>query len=140
MILGLALTVGLTNELREFLEIVERPYWIEFGVETPVVLFTVAVTLIASVAAGIVPAIKASGVDVQQTLKDGSGGSLSLGMARFSTVLVVTHRIQDAEALGGQLIVMMAGAVEDAGDAATMIAGNATDKARDFLAGREANP
>ena len=57
-----------------------------------------------------------------------------------STLLVVTHRIQDAEALGGQLVVMMDGAVEDSGDAAAMIAGNTTEKARDFLAGREAQP
>ncbi len=90
-ILGLALAAGLTRELGGFMEIIERPYWIEFGIETPVVLFTVAMTLVASVVAGIVPAVRASGVDVQQTLKDGSGGSSSLGVARFSTVLVVTQ-------------------------------------------------
>jgi ABC-type methionine transport system ATPase subunit len=58
--------------------------------------------------------------------------------ANAATVLVVTHRIQDAEALGGQLVVMMDGAVEDAGQAAAMLSGKTTEKARDFLAGREA--
>jgi len=90
-ILGLALAAGLIREFGGFWEGIEKPYWVELGVETPVILVTVAVTLITSVAAGIVPAIKASGVDVQQTLKDGSGGSASFGVTRFSTVLVVAQ-------------------------------------------------
>ncbi len=90
-ILGLALAAGLTRELGGFLEGIERPYWMVFRLETPVVLFTLATMLLTSVAAGIVPAIRASGVDVQQALRDGSGGSSSLGVTRFSTVLVVTQ-------------------------------------------------
>ena len=90
-IVGLILAVVLTNGLSGFLEAIEKPYWIELGLETPIVLVTAATTLIAGVASGLVPAIKASGIDVQQMLRDESGGSSSFRMGRFSTGLVVTE-------------------------------------------------
>ncbi len=90
-IVGLVLAVVLTNRLRGMFEVIEKPYWLDIGIEIPIVLFIAATTLIASIASGIVPAIKATGIDVQETLKDQSGASSSLRMGRFSAGLVVTE-------------------------------------------------
>jgi len=70
---------------------IEKPYWMEFRSDAPILLFAVAMTLVASVASGIIPAFKASGIDVHELLKDESAGSSSFRMGRVGTSLVVTE-------------------------------------------------
>jgi predicted permease len=68
-----------------------RPYWIDPTMDLPVLLFSVAVTALATVAAGMFPALRASSLKTGEILKDQSRGSTSLQMGRFSTGLVVAE-------------------------------------------------
>jgi predicted permease len=67
---------------------IQKPFWIEIALFPPVLGFAIAVTLAASVLAGIIPAFKASGDKAHEILKDATRGS-SLRVSRFSTALVV---------------------------------------------------
>jgi len=69
----------------------ERPYWIVFLLDTPALLFTMGVTLLAAVAAGTAPALRASGSGAGSILRDESRGSSGLRMGRLSSVLVTTE-------------------------------------------------
>ena len=68
---------------------VEKPYWIDIRLDAPALLFTLAITAFASLAAGAVPALRASGTKVHDILKDETRGTSSLRLGRFSTALVV---------------------------------------------------
>ena len=70
---------------------IQKPYWIDIRLDTPVLLFSMAATMLAAVVSGTVPAFKASGTDVHEILKDESKGSSSFRMGRFSTGLVVAE-------------------------------------------------
>ncbi|MGI9627131.1 MAG: ADOP family duplicated permease [Longimicrobiales bacterium] len=70
---------------------IPKPYWIDLRVDVPMLLFTVGVTAVAAVAAGILPALRASGVEIGSVLKDENRGSSSLRLGRFSYSLVVTE-------------------------------------------------
>lgn len=93
--LGGALGFGLSLwGMRIYLDFsagINRPYWIDPELDGTVLLFSLGVTLVASVAAGFFPAIRASGLSIGEVLKDQSRGSSSLRMGRFSTGLVVTE-------------------------------------------------
>jgi predicted permease len=89
---GLLGIVGAWFGLRAFegaLVDVQRPYWIVFRLDAVSLLFTTAVTLAAAVAAGTVPALRASGGGLDTVLRDESRGSSGLRLGRFSTGLVV---------------------------------------------------
>lgn len=68
-----------------------KPYWIDFRMDVPVLLFSVGVTGVAAILAGALPAIRATGVQVGERLKDESRGSSSLRMGRLTQGLVVTE-------------------------------------------------
>ena len=68
---------------------IEKPYWIDVRLDGPTLAFTIFVTGFAAVAAGTVPAMRASGARLQQVLQDESRGTSSFRMGRFSTALVV---------------------------------------------------
>ena len=80
--------VGLLN--RELVEI-EKPYWIDIYLDGGALLFALAVTLVSSLAAGLYPALRASGLGIGDFLRDESRGSSSLRVGRFSNVLVVSE-------------------------------------------------
>jgi putative ABC transport system permease protein len=63
--------------------------WMVIRVDTTVVAFTFVLILFASLIAGTLPAWKASGVDVNEVLKDESRGASSLRLGRLSRTLVV---------------------------------------------------
>jgi putative ABC transport system permease protein len=65
------------------------PFWIQIRLDTPVLLFVVAVTAIASLVSGAVPAWQAARADVNEILKDESRGGSSFRMGRLSKSLVV---------------------------------------------------
>jgi predicted permease len=86
--LGLTLShigIGLFNAT---LVDIEKPFWIDIGMFPAVLLFSVAMTLLASVVSGTIPAIKASGAGIAELLKDGSRGS-GVRVGRFAAALVV---------------------------------------------------
>lgn len=62
------------------------PFWINFDVDGRVFAFVAVVALLASVLTGLVPALQASRVDLNDALKDGAGGGLRV--SRFTRFLV----------------------------------------------------
>jgi predicted permease len=68
---------------------IEKPYWIDIRLDLPVLGFALAVTLFAALAAGLVPALRATGASVGDALRDEARGSSSLRMSRLTSVLVV---------------------------------------------------
>lgn len=67
----------------------DPPFWLDFELDTPILLFVMAISAVAAVAAGGVPAFKASGADVNAVLKDESRGSSGMRIGRLSRVLVI---------------------------------------------------
>jgi putative ABC transport system permease protein len=65
------------------------PFWIDIRIDAPILAFVVAVTLFATFVSGVLPAIRASGANVNEVLKDESRGSSSFRGGRLSRVLVV---------------------------------------------------
>jgi len=70
---------------------VGKPYWITFEMDTVALLFTTGVTLLAAIAAGTLPALRASGARISTVLRDESRGSSSIRLSRFSSGLVVAE-------------------------------------------------
>ena len=68
---------------------VEKPYWIDIRLDGPAVGFSLAITAVASLVAGTVPAVRASGGKVHEILQDQSRGSSSFRMGRLSSALVM---------------------------------------------------
>lgn len=68
-----------------------RPYWFDFSIKVRAVVFTLGLTIAAALMAGIVPAIRASGVGVGAVLRSESRGFSSLRVGRFSRGLVVAE-------------------------------------------------
>jgi predicted permease len=69
----------------------EPPYWMTFELDGAVLLFAIALTAVAAVMAGILPALKASGARVNEILKDESRGTSSLRIGKLSKSLVVAE-------------------------------------------------
>jgi predicted permease len=67
---------------------IQKPYWIDTRMDAPALWFALAVTLLATVAAGTVPALRASGGKVGDTLRD-EARSASRRLGRLTSVLVV---------------------------------------------------
>jgi putative ABC transport system permease protein len=65
------------------------PFFITFELDYRVMLFIVAITLAASLFAGLVPAFQATGKHVGEVLKDESRASTGLRIGRFSAGLIV---------------------------------------------------
>jgi predicted permease len=88
-VIGLVIASVGINFFNNALVDIEKPYWIDIQLHPPVLLFALAITLVASLVSGTVPALKASGADINEILKDESKGSSSFRMSRFSTGLVM---------------------------------------------------
>jgi len=70
-------------------EFTDPPFWMSFTLDGPVLLFIVAVTLLAAVVSGLIPGLKVSGSRAHELLKDESRGSSSLRIGRLSRFLVM---------------------------------------------------
>ena len=68
---------------------IEKPYWIVVELDPTALMFAVGVTLTACLAAGLYPALRASGLGMGDILRDETRGSSSLRLGRFSAALVV---------------------------------------------------
>jgi predicted permease len=67
-----------------------RPYWIQFTMDTRVVAFFAAVCLGTGIIFGLAPALHASKADVNDVLKDGGrSGSSGMRARRWTSVLIV---------------------------------------------------
>jgi len=67
------------------------PFWMKISVDAPVLLFVTALTMLASLIAGVLPALQATGTRIHEVLKDESRGSSSLRLGRFSRGLVIAE-------------------------------------------------
>jgi predicted permease len=93
-IVGIGLTAaGLKQVDGALLQLAGRlPFWMNFELSTGGVLFVVALTVLAAAIVGIVPALKATGGQVQsrlQGLSAGGGGRMQMG--RLWTLLIVAQ-------------------------------------------------
>ena len=71
------------------IEPTDPPFFLVFALDGPILLFITAAAAFSALIAGGIPAIKASGLDISNVLKDESRGSSSLQVGRLSKVLVV---------------------------------------------------
>jgi putative ABC transport system permease protein len=66
------------------------PFWIDFRVDLPVLAFVVLLSALTALAAGLVPALRASRTDPHDLMRDGARGASAFGagrvMRRFVTV------------------------------------------------------
>jgi predicted permease len=65
------------------------PFWLQIRIDGPILLFVLGITLFATFVSGVLPAIRASGANVNEVLKDESRGSSSFRGGRLSRALVV---------------------------------------------------
>jgi predicted permease len=68
---------------------IEKPYWIDVRLDGPTLAFTLAITAFAALAAGTLPAIRATGAELHETLQDETRGTSSRRIGRLSSGLVV---------------------------------------------------
>ena len=87
-LIGLGIAYVGINAFNSAIAVAEPPYWMQFGLLPPVLVFVAAIVLFTAVAAGIMPALQASGTDVNAILKDESRGSSGLRMGRLTRGLV----------------------------------------------------
>jgi len=66
-------------------------FWMVVRIDPTVLVFSLGLVLLATVMAGTGPALKATGVNVNEVLKDASWGSSSLRLSRVSRSLVVAE-------------------------------------------------
>jgi predicted permease len=66
------------------------PYWIHAGIPAPAIGYVIALTLLAAVLAGVLPALRATGRRMQSTLKQ-AGASDGLRLGRTWTALIVAQ-------------------------------------------------
>jgi predicted permease len=65
------------------------PYWVQFKIDGPVLLFTVAITLVATIVSGLVPALLSSRGNAAEVMKEGGRGNSNRLVNIVTRVLVV---------------------------------------------------
>jgi predicted permease len=90
-VLGLALAQGGISLFNRAIVDTDPPFWIDIRLDPTVLLFTAGLALIATLAAGLLPALQASRPDVNDVLKDETRGSSGLRVGRMSRALVVVE-------------------------------------------------
>jgi predicted permease len=67
------------------------PFWITFGPDHRVAAFVIAAVAFSAIFSGLVPALRATGGNVSEALKDEARGSSSFRLGRFSAGLIVAE-------------------------------------------------
>src|SRR5438094_1649675 len=65
------------------------PYWIQYRIDGPVLVFTIAITLVATIVSGLVPALISSKGNAAEIMKEGGRGNSSRLVNIITRVLVV---------------------------------------------------
>jgi len=89
-VLGLLATVGAVRLLDRIVVATEPPFWVRFRVDSTVLLFIAGVTVLVTVAAGLLPALRSSGTRAEEVLRSESDGGRR-GLGRLSELLVVAE-------------------------------------------------
>ena len=90
-LLGVVLSIFGMRWFTQGLSVNPPPFWITFGLDYRVMLFVLALVVIASVFAGGLPAVHAARVNAGAALKDDSRSSTSARIGRFSSGLVIAE-------------------------------------------------
>lgn len=80
-----------TQTLMSYAEVMNMPFWMDFRLDTSVLLVVTGVTALSGILSGLVPSLRASKVHVNEILKDDSRTGSSLQMGIFSKGLVVAQ-------------------------------------------------
>jgi predicted permease len=89
--LGFGLGEFFMSSLDGLMQLSPPPFWVRFDVDHRVTVFVIAMTTIAALVSSVVPALKASGADVGEALKDESRGASSFKLGRLSAGFVVAE-------------------------------------------------
>jgi predicted permease len=104
--LGIGLAMLGIQAVNSALPAQNLPFWIAIGLDVPVTLFVAALVAISTVLAGIVPAVRASRMDVHEALTDGSHGATGLRLGRASRALVMFEvALSSALLVGASLMI-----------------------------------
>jgi predicted permease len=76
---------------KSYIPVENLPFWVEFGLIPPAAVFTVVAALLTAAVAGIVPAYKATGGDVNDVLKDGQRGTSGFRFGSITGALTVVE-------------------------------------------------
>jgi putative ABC transport system permease protein len=90
-VIGLGLAYRLVHLFENTIPPAEMFFWMDFSLDATILLFVVGLTLFSTLASGLLPAIRASGGSVSETLKDESRGTSSLRGGRLTKGLVVAE-------------------------------------------------
>ncbi len=90
-VIGVALAAFGIGAFNRAIAPTDPPFWIDIRIDWTVLAFVAGTTLVASVLAGLAPALQATGNKVNEILKDESRGSSSLRLGKLSRGLVVTE-------------------------------------------------
>ena len=88
-VLGVAVAYWGVEAFKESIVGIQKPYWIDPRMDLPTLAFAFGVTLLASLVAGTLPALRASGLGVGDALRDEARGSSSRSLGRFTSALVI---------------------------------------------------
>jgi predicted permease len=89
--LGLALGFAGVRWFEAAIAIDPPPFWITFDPDIRVMLFVLGTVAFTAIFSGLVPAFRATGANVSDTLKDEGRGASSFRMGRFSSALVIAE-------------------------------------------------
>ncbi|MFL6198402.1 MAG: ABC transporter permease [Thermoanaerobaculia bacterium] len=86
---GLAIAALGVEVFRGLIAATDPPFWIQFRIDLPVLLFMAGLTLVAALISGWAPALQASGQKLNAVLKEESQGASGFRMGRLVRALVI---------------------------------------------------
>jgi putative ABC transport system permease protein len=89
-VVGIVLGHVFVSWFARAIALVGAPMWLAFKMDLPILLFTLGISAVAALMAGLMPAWRASAVSVHEVLQDESRGASSLRTGRWSQAMVVT--------------------------------------------------
>lgn len=87
--IGIVYSLWNLSQIRAAGAELDTPSWLIFSLDIKVFFAAVFVTIVTGILAGIVPALRASGINENEVLKDGMRSGTSVIMGKFSRALVV---------------------------------------------------
>jgi hypothetical protein len=95
LIVALAAAVGLVLARFALTQVEARvtglPFWVDFGLDARVVAFTISLAALATVVAGLVPAMRTTAAPLQASLKDGGRGGSAVRFGRTTDLIIVSE-------------------------------------------------
>ena len=65
------------------------PYWVQFKIDTPVLVFTIAIVLVATLVSGLIPALLSARANAAEMMKEGGRGNSSRLVSAITRILVI---------------------------------------------------